>query len=239
MSDSTASYPGNHGDAINAYVAQPNAPGPYPAIVVVHGATGLSDDMKEVARDLAAEGYLAAVPDLYSRVPSPDLSSLASAMKLLGAMADSQVVADLDGCASYLKAHASCNGNVGAFGLGGRYTYLFACGSANLSAAAVCTGPVMPTEIDTPELRPAAPIDVIGKLACPLLGVFGDDDGNPTPEEVGKLEEQLKLHNKEYSIRRYPGAGHLFMNKGGRNYQPEAAAAAWGEALAWFGRYLR
>ena len=238
IEEGQACFPGANGDEIHAFFASPSVEVQRPAVIVVHGATGVSDDMKANALRFAREGYLVAVPDLYSRVESPDLSSLESAMKILGTMADDQVASDLEGAAEYLKAHPDCNGRVGAIGIGGRYGYLFASRTHSLDAAVTCYGPLMPTEIDTPELRPLPPIQMVDTFSCPLLGIFGGADQNPSPEHVAELEALMKTHGKDYEFHSYPHAGHGFLSEGGRNYQPEAAGAAWTDIMAWFKRKL-
>ncbi len=238
ITESVARFPGANGDEIQAFMASPESGGPRAAVIVVHGATGVSDDMKGNARRFADEGYLVAVPDLYSRVESPDLTSLESAMRILATMADDQVAGDLEGSAAFLKGHPMCNGRVGAIGVGGRFAYLFASRTRNLDAVAACYGPLMPTEIDTPELRPLAPIQMVQDISCPFLGIFGEADQNPSPEHVREFEGLLKQHGKQYEFHSYPNAAHSFLSEGGRNYQPEAAQAAWSDIMAWFRQIL-
>ena len=58
--------------------------------------------------------------------------------------------------------------------------------------------------------HPVAPIDFPASLRCPLLGLFGNDDQAPTPEQVDQHEEKLKAASKNYEFHRYDGAGHGF-----------------------------
>jgi carboxymethylenebutenolidase len=81
-------------------------------------------------------------------------------------------------------------------------------------------------------------VDRVGELSCPLLGLFGNDDVAPSPEQVGELEQALKAHGKTYEFHSYDGAGHAFMQVDRPSYRPEAAVDSWQRIWAFFGRYL-
>ena len=87
--------------------------------------------------------------------------------------------------------------------------------------------------------RGPAPFDLSDGINCPVLGLFGEDDPNPNPADVAKIDAELKRMGKEHEFHSYPGAGHAFMNEGRPSYRPESADDAWRRCLAWFGRYLR
>ncbi len=75
-------------------------------------------------------------------------------------------------------------------------------------------------------------------MTCPLLGIFGNDDGNPTADQVNRTEAVLKRLGKNYEFHRYNGAGHAFFNTLRDSYRPEQAADGWQKAFAFFNRYL-
>ena len=75
-------------------------------------------------------------------------------------------------------------------------------------------------------------------LSCPLLGLFGSLDIQPGAEHVAELEAALKAAGKTYKFRTYDGANHGFLQADSPRYHPQSAVDAWGEILAWFGRYL-
>jgi carboxymethylenebutenolidase len=85
---------------------------------------------------------------------------------------------------------------------------------------------------------PVAPIDLTADLSCPLIGIFGNDDRAPSPEQVDRHEAALKAHGKSYAFHRYDGAGHGFFYWHRPLYRPEQAMDAWGKLLAFFGRHL-
>ena len=85
---------------------------------------------------------------------------------------------------------------------------------------------------------PKSPIEFAASLSCPLLGLFGNDDARPSPDEVNKTEEVLKQHNKVYQFHRYDNAGHGFFAVDRPSYAQVAATEGWEKALAWYNKYL-
>jgi carboxymethylenebutenolidase len=83
-----------------------------------------------------------------------------------------------------------------------------------------------------------APIDLTEGLSAPLLGLFGNDDQHPTPEQVNQHEAELKRHGKEYEFHRYDGAGHGFFYYHTPMYRPEAAMDGWAKVFGFFGQHL-
>jgi carboxymethylenebutenolidase len=72
-----------------------------------------------------------------------------------------------------------------------------------------------------------------------VLGLFGEDDGNPNPADVAKIDAELTRLNKPHEFHSYAGTGHAFMNEGRPSHREEAAADAWQKCVAWFERYLK
>ena len=88
------------------------------------------------------------------------------------------------------------------------------------------------------EMSPVAPIDLTDGLQAPLLGIFGNDDQNPPPDQVNQHEEELKKHGKTYEFHRYDGAGHGFWYYDRPAYRQEQAMDAWNKTFAFFGKHL-
>ncbi|MGD0434517.1 MAG: dienelactone hydrolase family protein, partial [Acetobacteraceae bacterium] len=86
--------------------------------------------------------------------------------------------------------------------------------------------------------KPVAPIDMTKDLACPILGLFGNDDRAPSPEQVNQHEAELKRLDKNYEFHRYDGAGHGFFYWHRPLYRPEQCMDAWGKIWTFFGKYL-
>jgi carboxymethylenebutenolidase len=87
--------------------------------------------------------------------------------------------------------------------------------------------------------QPVAPIDYTSDLSCPILGIFGNDDRSPTPEQVNQLEEALKKHGKIYEFHRYDGAGHAFFTYDRPNYRQAQAVDGWQKVFAFLDKNLK
>src|SRR5439155_25884659 len=93
-----------------------------------------------------------------------------------------------------------------------------------------------PTQL-TPA-RPAAPIDFTEGMSAALLGIFGNDDPNPDPNQVNRTEERLKSLGKTYEFHRYDGAGHGFFAVDRPGYRPEQAVNGWQRVFEFYEKYL-
>jgi len=237
----TVMIPGNDGDLINAYFARPLGPGPFPGIVVIHHMPGWDEWYREATRKFAHHGYAALSPNLYYRAGHGTPEDVAAKVRGEGGVADDQAVGDLAGAMHYLRALPYLSGKVGVFGTcsGGRHAYLAACLVPGFDALVDCWGGhvVMPPEALSPK-HPVAPIDYTADLPCPLLGIFGDDDRNPTPEQVNIHEAKLQKHGKVYEFHRYPDAGHGFFYHNRPNYRQAQAVDGWEKIFAFLGKYL-
>lgn len=96
----------------------------------------------------------------------------------------------------------------------------------------------MTNEELTPK-QPVAPIDYTADLDCPVLGLFGNDDHAPTPEQVNALEDTLKKLGKEYEFHRYDGAGHAFFYHNRPSYRQEQAVDGWNKVFTFLEKYLK
>ena len=239
-------YPGHGGTSVSAYLSRPTTSGPHPGVIVIMEAFGLNDHIKDVADRFAREGYIALAPDMYTREGTPDISNpdtmLQNVMRIMFSVPDSQAMGDLDAGAQYIKSQADSNGKVGAIGFcsGGRYTLMFGCTSKNLDAAVDSAGGFItqdePNEHE--DTRPIPPIDMIVDLNCPLLGLFGEEDPNPSPEHAERLQAELDKHDKTYEMRMYPDAGHAFFADYRDSYRPVPAQDMWHRVLTFYDKHL-
>lgn len=232
---------GANGDLINAYFARPLGTGPLPGIVVIHHMPGWDEWYREATRRFAHHGYLALSPNLYFRVGHGTPEDVAAKVRGDGGIPDDQVVADVEGAMLYLRSLPYSNGKVGVFGTcsGGRHAFLAACRVQGFDAIVDCWGGrVVMAEADLNPNRPVAPIDYTRALACPILGLFGEDDRSPTPEQVALHEEALKKHGKTYEFHTYPGAGHGFFYYHRPNYRQQQAVDGWDKIFAFLNKYL-
>ena len=109
-----------------------------------------------------------------------------------------------------------------------------------IDAAVDCWGGnvIVDNPKDLNDKRPVAPIDLTEKMSCPLLGIFGNDDANPTADQVNRTEAVLKKLGKNYEFHRYDGAGHAFFNTSRDAYRPDQALDGWKKVFAFYNRYL-
>jgi carboxymethylenebutenolidase len=240
-SASITTYPGGGGEQVHAYVARPDADGPLPGVVAVHHMPGWDEFYQEFADRLARHGYIVICPDLYCRFGHGTPDDVAAKVRAQGGVTDDSVVADCEAARNWLKADPATNGKVGIIGScsGGRHALLVASRVRGFAAVADLWGGgvVMAKDQLTPA-RPVAPIDDTEDLEAPLLGIFGNDDKSPTPEQVDIHESELKKHGKEYEFHRYDGAGHGFFYYHTPLYRPEQAMDGWSKIFAFFGKHL-
>ena len=233
---------GYGGDPIRAYFSRPLGPGPYPGIVLIPHMPGWDELNREVARRYSQHGFMVVCPNIYQRFGDGQPPEVAARAREAGGVPDESVMGDVAASLSYLTDLPASNGRVGVTGMcsGGRHAFLAGCQVPGLSAVVECWGGgvIMPPERLSPA-QPVSPIDLTSQLACPLLGIFGNDDRFPTPAEVDQHEAELKKHGKDYVFHRYDGAGHAFWNHGGESYRPVQAIESWNQALAFFDQHLR
>ena len=237
----TITIRGHGGDTINAYFARPLGSGPFPTVVVIHHLPGWDEWYRETTRKFAHHGYAAISPNLYYREGHGTPEDVAAKVRAAGGVPDDQVVGDVESAIGYLRSLPYANGRVGVFGTcsAGRHTFLAACRLQGFDAAVDCWGGrvVMSKEELTPK-QPVAPVDYTKDLSCPLLGLFGEEDGSPSPEQVAVHEEELKKHGKDYEFHMYPNAGHGFFYYHRPSYRQEQAADGWEKLFTFFEKHL-
>jgi carboxymethylenebutenolidase len=238
----TVMMPGDQGELINAYLARPLGPGPFPGMVIIHHMPGWDEWYREATRKFAHHGYVALSPNLYYRAGHGSPEDVAAKVRAAGGVADDQVIGDLGMAMHYLRSLPILNGKVGIFGTcsGGRQAFLAACRVLGFDAAIDCWGGrVVMSPDELTNKFPVAPIDYTADLSCPLLGLFGDEDHSPTPEQVDQQEAALKKHGKTYEFYRYPQAGHGFFYYDRPAYRPQQAVDGWQKIFAFLEKYLR
>lgn len=228
------SYPAASGE-LRAYLAVPRGDGPWPGVVVIQDALGLSDDIREQADRLAAGGYLAFAPDLYSgRGIRCVISTLKQSRSGKG-----QAYEDIEAAREWLVGRDDCTGRIGIIGfcMGGAFALLSA-PRFDFAAASVNYGEV--------------PEDALERLrgTCPIVGSFGGRDrtlrGRPE-----RLRTALTELDVPHDVKEYPDAGHSFLNRfntgpllvplvhmAGFNYHHPSAEDAWGRIFSFFDEHL-
>jgi carboxymethylenebutenolidase len=233
---------GTNGDQIHAYVARPEGSGPFPGVVVIMHMPGWDEFYQEFTRRLANHGYTAICPDLYCRAGHGTPDEVAGKVRADGGMPDDQVVGDAAGAMQWLKAQSTSNGRVGIIGScsGGRHAYLAACCTPGYSAIVdLWGGGVVQAPEQLTAKQPVAPLDYTKDLQIPLLGLFGNDDQRPSPDDVNKHEAELKKLGKNYEFHRYDGAGHGFFYYQAPAYRQQQAMDGWSKVFAFFDTNLK
>jgi carboxymethylenebutenolidase len=245
MSDSlcadTIRITGHDGDEIEAYLARPSEDTRRGGVVVIHHMPGYDRGTKEIVRRFAELGFDALCPNLYWReAPGAAPDDAAATARANGGVPDARLVGDVAGAAAHLRSLPSSNGKVGVIGYcsGGRQSVLAGC-NTDLDAAVDCYGAFV-TGTPPPEfpIKITNLVDQLPNLRCPLLGLFGNEDKFPSPEQVDELEQLLKQHGKSYEFHRYDGAGHAFFSADRPSYRVEAANDGWERIEAFFNTHL-
>jgi carboxymethylenebutenolidase len=245
MSDSlcaeTITLAGHGGDEIEGYLARPAGEGRRGGVVVIHHMPGYDRGTKEIVRRFAELGYDAICPNLYWREgPGVDPADAAAAARAQGGVPDARLIGDVGGSAEYLRSLPTSNGKVGVIGYcsGGRQSVLAAC-NLDLDAAVDCYGAfVTGTPPEDFPLRVTNLIDQLPRLRAPLLGLFGNEDSFPSPDQVNELDEILNREDKPHEFHRYDDAGHAFFAVDRPSYRVAAANDGWERITAFYTTYL-
>ncbi|HEU0240636.1 MAG TPA: dienelactone hydrolase family protein [Micromonosporaceae bacterium] len=241
LSATTVHIAGAGGDQIEAYVARPDNDGPRGGVVVIHHMPGYDRATKEIVRRFAELGYDAICPNLYYReAPGAAPADAAATVRAQGGVPDDRLVGDVGGAAAYLRALPSSNGKVGVIGYcsGGRQSVLAAC-NLDLEAAVDCYGAFVTGT--PPEGMPMRNniVDQLPNLRAPLLGLFGDEDQYPSPEQVAELTQILTDHGKPHEFHSYPDTGHAFFAVDRPAYRVAAANDGWERIEEFYGTHLK
>lgn len=221
-------------DRTHAYLAQPGEDFLRPGIVFLHHVYGWDEFYWEATERLARHGYDVICPDLYCRYGHGTPSEIAEKVTHEGGVHDDSVVADCSAAATALRELPTSNGRIGIMGAcsGGRHAVLAASLTDDFDAVVdFWGGGVVATPDQLTQARPVAPIDYTERLTVPLLGVFGAEDKNPSPEQVDEHERELRRLGKDYAFHKLKGAGHGFFHYHQTRYKAGAAIDAWNLAL--------
>lgn len=222
--------------------------GAHPGVVMIHDVWGLADHTRALAQRLAEAGYAVLAVDLYRREASVEISDPGVWMR---GLSDVQVVADLQLARDFLAGHSAVGGRavgITGFCMGGLYVLLAAAGVRDLGAAVSYYGLLSyehgllaPQEGGSrdPTRKPRSPLEAASSVACPVLGLFGEDDSFVPVDDVRALGRALAASGQDHEVKIYSGAGHAFMNDTRPEmYRPEVAGDAWERMLGWFALHL-
>ena len=218
-----------------AYQVRPTGDGPWPGVVVVHDAMGMSRDAKRITDRFAASGYLAIAPALYHRG-----NRVLCVVRTLQAFRNGEgtAVDDLIAARDHLAADPQCTGKIGIVGFcmgGGFCLVLGPSGAFDASAPNYGEWPKYISNIAN---------------SCPTLASYGGQD-RMLQGAAAKLQAILRENDVPRDIKEYPAVGHSFMNQfptpgplkfiervAGLSYSEPEAEDAWQRILAFFGDHL-
>jgi len=221
---------------IPAYSAMPATGGPFATVLVVQEIFGVHEHIKDICRRLAKLGYFAVAPALYAR--EGDVSGMSDikgiVAKVVSKVPDIQVASDLDATVAWAKDSGKADTSrlgITGFCWGGRQVWLYAAHNTSLKAAVAWYGVLQRPKT---ELTPANPIDLVGQIDVPVLGLYGGaDPGIPVPQ-IEAMRDALKAAGKPCEIVIYPDTPHAFFADYRASYRPEAAKDGWSRLQAWF-----
>ena len=220
---------------IDGYLAVPSVEvsgdGPWPGVVVVHDVLGFNDDVKQIAGRFASAGYVAIVPNMYSRGGA--LRCVRGVFKALSS-GHGPAFDDIEAARKLIAGRGDCTGRIGVVGfcMGGGFALLAA--PRGFQASAPYYG-LVPKDL------------ALIEGACPVVASFGAKDPS-LKGAAGRLEEALTRLDVPPEVKEYPEAGHSFANRLpaaalarvlGFGYHHESSEDAWRRVLAFFRQHLQ
>ena len=210
---------------LEGYLARPEGEGPFPGIVAIHEAYGLNENMKDIARRFAGQGYVTLAVDLFAG-RNRALCMFRFMSNLLLHSLQNETLTDLKASLTFLSEQPGVDdARLGAVGycMGGSFAIAWACTDDRLKAIA-------PYYAGNPR-----PLEAVARL-CPVVGSYPDVDF--TTKQGQKLDVELEHYQVPHDIKIYTGAKHSFFNDTSRSYHESAAHDSWTRVLAFFGDHL-
>jgi carboxymethylenebutenolidase len=216
---------------MEVYLGEPKREAPGPAIILMYHRGGIDGFTKLAVDRLVAGGYLVAVPDVYHRAPSG-----IPAPERKNFLKDSEIVADAEATIAALCERPDVDPSrliVMGHCMGGRMTFLVAASLPVFCGAVVLYGGGVTRSWG----EGPAPFDKLKHIRCPVIGFFGNEDKNPSPEDVNRINAELSSHGIAHEFHRYDRVGHGFQNPAHDSPDERAAAEdAWTKTFTFLGR---
>jgi carboxymethylenebutenolidase len=221
-----------------AYVALPDTGGPHPCIVLMHERYGFVGHTRDLADRFARDGFVCIAPDFYFQHPDQDslhrgdvgcdMTDPEAADRLAAAVAALKAVPQADTTRVAIKGVCQT----------GRHPLVYAA-RHKIAAALVWYGGAQPREWKVDRKYPEPLEEIIGRVTCPVLGMFGEIDNLISIDDVRRFRNCLENRNKAYDIHVYRDAPHGWLNDTmpGR-YRRAQAEAAWADQLAFLRQVL-
>ena len=223
------------------YEARPANATNAPIVIVISEIWGVHEWVKDVTRRFAKDGYHAVAPELFKREGGvghiPDVQAI---LKIVLAVPRKQVLGDVAAAVEWTKKRPGARADrVGVTGhcWGGSTVYQVAATNPDIKGAVAWYGPPARPYPDTP--NPVTGFDVVKDIKAPFLGLYGEKDTSPSPDDAKKFGELLKQTNPNSEVVIYPNVGHGFFADYRPSYNAEAAADAWKRCTGLFAKSLK
>lgn len=223
-----------------AYVVHPKKPGRHPCILLVSEIFGLHEHIRDLARRLGKAGYAVIAPDYFHRFGDPSkAASMDEIRAIVGKETLDLQLSDSDAAIAWLAKQSYADGaRVGVTGYcwGGTVVWMMASHSPPVTAGVAWYGRLK-RPANSADPRPF-PIDSIGAMKAPVLGLYGALDKGIPVADVEEMRQALKAaKKKDYEIVVYEDADHGFNADYRPTYNEKAAKDAWARMLAWFKKH--
>jgi len=223
---STISVPRANGKGgMESFLAKPEGAGPFPAIIVIHEIYGLSDNIRDISRQFAEQGYVALGVDLFS-----NRNRMVCMMQIMHGMLirplNNSMLDDLKSAVAVLQKQPGVDANrIGTVGfcMGGSYALQLAITDKGMKAASVFYG------------ANPKPLEAVAE-ACPIIGSYPDKDF--TTKAARELETSLTKYNVPHDIKIYDNTQHSFYAQQRTPFEVDASKDAWQRMLSFFREYL-
>ena len=229
------------GSDMDCLVFTPESAGPFPGVVVAQHIPNAHDGLEadpftiDIGNKFVAKGYACVIPFIFHWWPAgTDLATKRAEWD------DAKTVADLDAAYGLLEEIDGIDTDrIAIMGhcWGGRMAWLGACHNSKYKVLGTLYGGRI--KIGMGKGNPP-PIDLVNQMNCAVIGIFGKDDGNPSPEDVVDLEAALVGAGTNYEFHNYEGAGHGFQDFVSEDrYHPEATKDSWTKIFDFFDARLQ
>lgn len=210
---------------VKGYFARPANTGHYKAgVVMIHEWWGLNDNIKDMARELAKEGYLVLAVDLYNGKVA---TTREDAQKYRTELKPEEAVANMRSAVAYLRAQGAERMASLGWCFGGGKSLELALSGEKLDATIIYYGQLV---LEKEKLQ---------SIKWPVLGIFGGKDASISAQSISDFGSALTSLGIKNSLHTYPEVGHAFANPSGANFAPEETKDAWAKTLVFLTENLR
>ena len=215
----------NYFENVNGFLAKPSQPGSYSGIIMIHEWWGLNDNIMEMAKQLAAQGYIVLAVDLYDGqvATTPD-----KARELVTSLNQEKAINNMKAAKNYLKENQNAD-KIASLGwcFGGGQSLQITLNSDDIDATVIYYGNLVTNESE------------LSKIENPVLGIFGSEDTSIPVATINEFDSALDKLNIENEVYIYDGVGHAFANPSGMNYAPKETNDAWIKTVSFLEKNLK